>query len=535
MRGARAVAIGLVIVLTLSLAAAAPVLGADQVIGSPDVSLFSPNDDVSPGTAVSLPVYLSNSGNLRRGGPAEYVDRVTTARGLTFTVASGAAPVDVETGRYPVGSVPEGTVGPFDVSLTVDEGARPGTYRLPVRVRYTYTLLIDYGASPPEYVDNTENSRRYLTVQVRDGARFDVVETTSRVGVGGRGTVSVSVRNVGTETARDVTVRVEAPADELRVGTRSSGARAFADGWEPGETRTFEFAASATEDAVVREYPITGRIDYRDPDGIERTSRELTAGLTLRSEQRFAAAEVTSDLHVGEPGTIRGTITNTGPGTVHDAALVYRSTNPTLAPTDTEVALGRLAPGDRREFAFDVDVAERATPSAQQLNLTIRYRTEAGRRSVSEPLEPTVRIAPEREWLSVSPVETDVGVDTDNRMTVRVRNVEDVPLENVVARIGVTDPFTTESRLAYVDALDPGATTTLAFALTVSEDAVPTRSAVIMNVTAERPDGDTIDVGTYDVPVTVVAAGGPTDTTVFAALLGAAVLVLAGGWWWLRR
>jgi hypothetical protein len=521
--------------LTLLLAAAPPALGADQVIGSPDVSLFSPDDEVTPGEEVSLPVYLSNSGDLRRAGPEQYVDRVTTARGLTFTVSSGSAPVEINTGRYPAGSVPEGTAGPYPVSMTVAENATPGRYRLPVRVRYTYTYFVDYGTSPPDFVDSVHDQRHYLTIRVRDVPRFEIVDASSSVGVAGRGNVSVTVRNVGTDPARDATLRLDSPSEELRLGTLPAGVRAFTGTWDPGENRTFTFTASATADAVVREYPLTGRVTYRDRDGIGRTSRELTTGITPLPEQTFAASNVSGTLNVGEPGTIRGTVENTGPRAVHDAVLVYRSSNPNVDPTDAEVALGRLAPGERRSFAFEVAVSDRATPTTQQLNLTVRYRDDRRTRQVSEPLEPSVRIAPERDWLSVAPGETTFDIDTDNRMTVRVRNVEDVPLTDVVARLTVAEPFSTESRVAYVDRLAPNRTATLAFGLTVSEDAVPTRASVTVNVTADRPDGETVDAGTYEVPVTVAAESGPTDTTILVAWLAVAVVLLVGGRWWLRR
>jgi hypothetical protein len=120
-------------------------------------------------------------------------------------------------------------------------------------------------------------------------------------------------------------------------------------------------------------------------------------------------------------------------------------------------------------------------------------------------------------------------------MTVRVRNVERIPLRNVVARLSVVEPFSTESRTAYVDRLEPNGTATLAFEITVSEDAVPTRSSVRMNVTADRPDGETVHLDAYEVPVTVAAETGPTDTTLLAAGIVVVVALLAGGWWWLRR
>jgi hypothetical protein len=534
MTATRPLAVALAVCCLLP-AAVVPALGAGEVIGSPDVDLFSPDNEVTPGEEVVLPVYLSNSGDLRRAGPEEYVNRVTTARGLTFTVGPGSAPVDVDTGRFPVGSVPVGTAGPYDVALTVDEDAAPGTYRLPVRVEYTYTLFVDYGTTPPEFVDRTYDQRQYLSVVVRDVPRFEVVDVTSTVSVGGRGDLAVTVENVGTDPARDATLTLDSPSDEVLLGTRSTSSRAFTGTWEPGETRTFEFAARATSDAVVREYPMNARVTYRDRDGIQRTSRELTTGVTLAPEQTFAVSNLSDSLYVGEPGTIRGTITNTGPRTVSDAVLVYRSSNPNVVPDDGEVSLGRLAPGDRRQFAFEVAVSERASATEQQLNLTVRYRDEGGNRQASDALEPAVSVSPEREWLRVTPGETTFVVDSENRMTVRIRNVERLPLGNLVAGLTVDAPFTTESRTAYVDELRPNETATLAFELTVSEDAVPTRSSVRVNVTADRPDGETIHVDTYDVPVTVVAQAGPTDTTVLVAGTVAVLVALAGGWWWLRR
>jgi len=526
--------VGVAVVVVLLSAAVAPAVGVQQVIGSPDIDVFSPDNEVRPGEEVSLPVYLSNGGDLRRAGPEAYVDRVTTARGLTFTVGEGDAPVDVNTGRYPAGTVSEGVAGPYPISLTVAEDAEPGTYRLPVRVRYTHTLMVDYSSSPAEFVDRTRNRRFSLTVVVRDEARFEVVNTTSSVGVGGRGNVSITVENVGTDPARDATLRLDSPSDEITLGT-PTGSRAFTGTWNPGERRTVEFAARAADDAVVREYPLDAQVTYRDRDGIQRTARELTAGITPLPEQTFEVADLSATLYVDEPGTIRGTLTNTGPRTVADAALVFRSTNPNVAPHDRTVALGRLAPGERREFAYDVTVSERAAATNQQLNLTVRYRDREGNRQVSDSLEPSVTVAPERTWLAVTPESNTFTVDSDNRLTVRIRNVEDVPLRNLVARLSVDTPFETESRVAYVDELRPNDSATLAFELTVSEDAVPTRSSVRLNATADRPDGETIHLDTYDVPVTVADETGPTDTATFVAGLVVALALLVIGGLWLRR
>jgi len=64
---------------------------------------------------------------------------------------------------------------------------------------------------------------------------------------------------------------------------------------------------------------------------------------------------------------------------------------------------------------------------------------------------------------------------------------------------------------------------------------VPTQSSVRLNVTADRPDGETIRLDTYDVPVVVADETGPTDVAVLVAGSLVALALLVGGWLWLRR
>lgn len=531
-----AVARAAVVVLLLVLlpVAAAPA-DAQQVVGSPEVSLFSPHNELTPGQETTLSVYVSNAGRVQRAGPADYVDRVTTARGLTLEALDGGAPITVTTGRYPVGSVPVGTTGPIPLSVTVPADARPGTYELPVRVQYSYTTIVDYSGSPPTYNDGFENRIFDLEITIRDRPRFAVVNASTTTRVGGRGTTTLTLRNVGTEPARDATVELASESEAVQLGTRSTRARAFASAWAPGTDRTFTFATTATADAVVREYPLTAVVTYQDTDGIQRTSPALTAGVTLRQEQTFRLGDLESSLYVGEPGTVRGTVTNTGPIAVDDAVLVLAPTSPSIAAVDGEASLGRLAVGERRSFTLDVDVGENAPTGDRQLNVTVRYRDGQGHRQSSRSIAPTVRIQPERTWLAVTPEQTTVRIDSDNRLTVRLHNTEAVPLTDLRARIATEPPFTTKSSLAYVSRLDPGEDAVVAFEVTVAEDAVPTQSSVGLNVTAKRPDGKEIALDPFVVPVTVTPDTGASDTTLLAGGVLVALVLLGAGWWWLRQ
>jgi hypothetical protein len=534
MRG-QSVAAWLFLALLVAGVAVTPALADETVIGSPALSVFSPDNQVSPGQEVELPIYVQNSGDVRQAGPAEYVDRVTTARALSFEVLESDAPITVETGRFPVGTVPQGTQGPFAVSLTVAEDAEPGVYRVPVRVRYSYTTLVRYGEGTVEYNDAFRNQVKYLTVEVREEARFAVVDVTTAARIGGQGNVSVTVQNLGSAAARDASLQLTTASDELSLGTQSGSSRAYAGRWQAGENRTFTFNARVAGNAVEREYPLTAQVTYDDENAIRRTSRDLTVGVVPRPAQTFAVAAFTDRLYVGESATVRGTIRNTGPGVVRNAVVVFGGGGANVHPIETESAIGRLGPDETAEFAFEVAVTEAASPGPRQLNLTVRYRDDQDNRQRSDAIEPALEIVPERDWLAVSPVDGTVEIDSDNRLTVRIRNEQDVVLRDLQARLETTEPFSSESASAYVADLEPNETADLAFGLTVSDDAVATNASVTMNVTGERPDGEPVDLGTYTVPVTVTEGAGPGNTTLF---VGGAILValaLGAGWWWFRR
>jgi hypothetical protein len=121
------IALGLSVLICLgSLAVfALPVSAMNQVIGSPDIEVYSPDNRVSPGEETELSVYISNAGDIRQPGPKEYVDRVTTARALSIEALDSNRPFEITTGRYPVGTVSQGTTGPITISLIVPDSAEP--------------------------------------------------------------------------------------------------------------------------------------------------------------------------------------------------------------------------------------------------------------------------------------------------------------------------------------------------------------------------------------------------------------------------
>lgn len=527
----------LALLVLLALASPVALADEDQVIGQPSLDLYSPNNEFSTGVDTTLNVYIANDGKLVRGGPSDYVDRVTTARATTIRVRPGNSPIEVDTGRYSVGTVPEGTTGPIPIEITIPENAQPGTYTLPVDVRYTYTRIVTYGGDQTKYSDNSFSRTATLEITIRDDARFSVDASATDALVGDRGTFSLSLTNFGRETAYSSSVIVTSSSDEIRFGTGSKQSEGFVGTWAPGETKEVEFTTTLTEDAKVRNYTIDVEVDYEDSDGIATTSRTLKASFRPRPEQTFRLADVRSTLRVDHEGEVRGTVHNDGPGVANDAVLVLQADNPNLDISESEYALPDLNPGDSAAFNFDVDVSDAADPGPRQFSFVVRYRNEQGDQRESDTLESRVRIDERRDRFAVEPVQATVAAGGSGRVTLQVTNNGEDPLTDVSAKAFPNEPLSSDDDEAFVPRLAPGESTEITFGLSAGGSALPKVYPLSIDFQYATPDGETQLSKTYKVPVTVTEREQRELPVGMRTLGGLAVVLVAiiGGAIWYRR
>jgi hypothetical protein len=527
----------------VTLAAGPAVVAAQasgQVLGYPRVDVTTSTPTLEPGTEDRLGLTLLNDPRLTEGGPDQYERRVTTARGVTVEVRDGGVPFDVTAAEVAVGEVPGGTTPVGPLAVTVPADTPPGTYTVPVRVTYSGTTTVDYGPYGADYGDFDRTITERVTVRVRRQARFAVTNVTSTARLGDTGDLSVTVTNVGSAPARSARVDLASTAAAVRLGP---GAGAGAGGntsahvgaWAPGERRTVTATVGVDGDAARGTYPVRLRVAYDDTDGIARTSLPMSVGVSPAAEAAVSLAGLRADVRVGRNGTVAGTVVNTGSEPLHSPVATLRFPSGDVRPRPRAVALPDLEPGESADVTFEAFVPPNASAGPRQATFEVGYRNARGDRRMTDPVDRTVRVAPERDHLSVVPVDATFTVDTDNHLTVRVTSREPTPLRNVRLRLRVSEPFESVSPVAHVDRLDPGESTVVAFEVTVVEDAVATTAPVTVTATADRPDGESIPAGRYVVPVTVVAESGASDVTLLA--VGAAVVfaVFAAGWWWLRR
>lgn len=202
--GADVILVTLLLVASVVALVPAAAQAQGSISGGPDISVVGPDRGFDPGEDRNLSLYLQNDPRIDFSSASEAsFERVTTARAVRVAVEDGNAPVTVRSGTIAVGTVPAGQT-PVNVAISVDEDAEPGTYRLPVQVRYRATNYISEVGGSTTQVSRVE--RTTVTIEILEGSRFRLDAVGGGVRAGDRTTVAVTMANVGEADANEATV-----------------------------------------------------------------------------------------------------------------------------------------------------------------------------------------------------------------------------------------------------------------------------------------------------------------------------------------
>ncbi|MFB6094631.1 MAG: NEW3 domain-containing protein [Halanaeroarchaeum sp.] len=490
--------------------ASVPVAAAED----PRFETYTPEPTVVPGQTTQVTVQFVNDA-------AEVDDRVKTARNVRATMTSGSTPFTIESGTHLLGTLADGRPVTDQFVLTVPEGIDPGTYRIPVTLTYEYDT------------DERERTTVYATVTVEDRASFSVESVESDIAPGEFGTVSVTVRNTGTETATDASIALTSKTGSVRFGSDAS-ATTFVGTIAPNETATIAVDTGAPSSAGQRTYPVTARVTYENENGLERSSSPMTVGVALGpADGRFRFESVETALRVGEEGSVEMTIRNPG-AAVRDVVVALQGTGMHVSPLETEYAIGTLGAGAAERVTFPIEVSDSAEPSPRQLSFVVRYETADGDDRSTSPESVLAPVAPERDQFAIDPVATTVTAGRTETVVLSVTNNGDRTVRNVNAKIFASDPLGAPDDSAFVESLAPGESTNLTFGVSVAGSAREKTYPLSMDFQYDV-GGDSRLSKTYQVPVAASvpeSSGFPTGIAIGAV---AVVLALIGALWYWRR
>ena len=548
------------------------VTGESQVVGSPDIDVSVTDNRLGTGEVEELTVTLSNSGDIRRGGPQVFQERVKTARNVRVSIDEEEldAPIDVKTGTVVLGDVADGQPRTATFRVETEEDAEPGRYSVPIRVEYVSTLLVDYlkTSTPPGYTspsyrgENEETVVKEAEVVFESEPRFDVVsESASGLYAGDTGNFEVTVRNTGDETARDATVRFESGSTNLGFGSltnprNSATVSAGGAGGDvetrvvdgeveavagegsdiaPGESATVSVKMNAVSEATSGFYPVSVSVEYLNDNGVEEVSDSIRTQVQVGEERRFRIEDLqTESLRVDEnDAVVTGNVVNTGAATARNVVVTVSSEG-SITATGSQSAVGDLAPGESKPVRFTVAVAEDAEPGSRSLTFNVEYENDEGDlRTADQPVRKPVSVGEELDSFEVVSVDTSVSAGGSDSVEVEIRNNGENNVSAVNAKMFVNDPLSSSDNSAFLDEMEPGETKTAVFRVSATGDAVPKEYDASLELRYEDRTGETelTDGISFGVPVAESSGGLPIPFVV----AGLVVVAASGGIFVYRR
>jgi len=536
----------LAVVGLLLVAPIVPAVASSVVTGNPELSYSVADDTFRANERAQLTVVASNDGDIDDGGIGRFEDQVQTARSVQMRVLEGQVDdaIDVKTGTVTAGSIGPGGTAEFGFALEIGD-AEPGTYTVPVEVTYRHAraVIYDETASGPAEIEYTwldEERTVDLQIRVEERAKFDIVsEGTNQLFAGDTGSLAFTLKNTGTQTAANASVRLSSGASGVFFGGSRNPATetgVFVRSLDPGETRRVSVQVGATDDVTPGEYPVDAVVTYRDENDIGQRSETLTTGVTVRAERTFAMSDLsTANFRVDESeARLSGEITNTGPAPARNVVVRMRD-HGTVTPTNGEAAVGTLGPGESADVSFTAAIADDAEPGSNSFTFDVEYENADGDvLTASNPIRKTAVIDAERDRFEVSNVSTTVTPGGTAQLTADVRYVGDEPISAVNARLFTSDPLSTSDDGAFLGTMEPGDTTTATFRISATSDALPKQYASSIEVRYDEQDGDTefTDGMPIGVPVDEPSGGPPVPPIVVGIVV---VLAVIGGVVWYRR
>lgn len=530
--------------LVVSLASA-PAMAQTEgtVVGNPELSLSVADNHYTGGEKAKIGVQVSNNGQLLRGGPGEYETMVKTARDVQMDIDEEKldqrydGKFNSKSGTTTVGSIPEGSAGPVSFKVEIDETIEPGTYKIPIEVKYDYYNWVSYSSTDaPTYHNREKTVTRDVQIVIEDRPRFDVdFKSDEPVIAGDSAPRNVQITNVGSATATDAEFQVSSQNpgiffDGLRSAQRNTSV--YVGELEPGETTSVSVTVGAKSEKDPGVYPLTSQFKYENNNGVPEFSKAKNLEVRVGSEQEFVIEQIESTLRVDGDGDVKGVLKNSGPETVSNVVLVYKSENSNLYPRETEYAMGTLQPGESHSFEYRIDVSSEAEAGPRQLSFQARYRNTQNDIRKTDPIDASVNIGAERDEFELERLDTKMTTGESKTISIRVRNDANQSLENIEAKMFTDDPLSSGDDTAYIDSLEPGASSVMKFEVSASENAIAKEYPISIDFSYEDERGETELSDTYRVGVTLEEQEEeePPYVAIIGIALGLTVIVV----WWKR-
>lgn len=429
-----------------------------SAVNDPRFVVYVPEPQLQPGAQQELSVQLINEGE-------DVGDWVKNASNVKVTVKQGSTPIEVLSGTQLLGMMEDGVPKTFSFRIEVPGNARSGTYYIPLEVTYDFYDLDSY---------KRETTTVYARVKIPKRPIFEVQSVSSDLYLKETGVVTVTMTNVGSQTAYETSLTITSMNSELTLtGTQST--TNFVGSWEPDEEENVTFAVTASQHAIAKEYAFSVQPTYYNPNDIMIQGPTEWFGVTPRGGNRFTITQSTAEVSMGESGPFQINIRNDGDTTLLKASVILESTSPGLVFDGQSLFTQFVDQWDAREtktVSGKLTASTSAESLQQFLQMTLTYNHPAGTISQSGPYDTDITLFP-RQFFSFSNVSVTMwGNSAILRTQVTNENSRSstdtiVTLQSIGPLIRVIEPTVP------IGTLEPSESAQATFELQVDADAYP--------------------------------------------------------------
>ncbi|MFP3908239.1 MAG: COG1361 S-layer family protein [Archaeoglobaceae archaeon] len=413
---------------------------------------------------------------------------------------------------------------------------------------------IDYDFDPKEQT---------ITLKVvvdEDDVKLKVVDVhTTNMVAGGKGNLTLEVKNVGEKVGSNLYVIMSTPSGftalssfqklpsfeelqplmellqaqagagdtgvstqslpELKVpsevsSTLSQGSYYVGD-LRPGQSVNVTFTVDiSTEEAGY--YPFQIRGVYLDEYSETQQTSSVAFGVKLREGPEFRVMNTSSSIYAGSEGDFIAYISPTQPVDDLKAAI---SVKPPLSATVSETFVGDV------EEVFKTRFKINALSNAQSGEYPgkVEFTYNINDKEVTEKVDVGVTVQPKMQFEVHGLGQVPAG--GEETVTVAVKNAGDFTVRDATTRITVVDPFSTTDDTAYVGSLDPGESTNVTFNLKADSDATLKLYALNLEVKYKDLSDEWVISDPEKMPVEVVESTAIPPMLIVGLLVVAAAVV----------
>ncbi len=421
--------------------------------GTPNVVLTLPDNQLDTASSDVIEVQIENDAH-----PANrtHPEDILVARSVSIN-ATDTGPLDVATESRSVGTLGPGDITTATFAVTVPGDVEPGEYDIEIQIQHKNVTTKE------ENITVQHTSTKNVTVEVIERPRFAItaVDTTAQVGTDG--TVSVELENVGAEAARDVTLTLESPSNQVAFG--STEVRSPADSRQvtnisPGETTVLTYDIDVASGASAESYTLEGAVRYTDEDGLSGMEDGVDTAVVPLDAQTFELSVLESAAQIGETGEVTVEVANTGELDASNIRVELLAQShrtgfghPEEPVPQDSARIDTLQAGETAIVTYDVVIGTDATPREYGFDGQVRFDGPADNRGLEDGH--AIGIVPhEEQSFSVDTDESTLRAGETGDVTATITNDGPLPVKGVGLTVGESafDPRSPSQSIGELDA-----------------------------------------------------------------------------------